>query len=74
MSAQKYTFGDVVKATPTGQIGTVKAVHHSDSHYTYQVQLNTEPAEQVELPEADLELVSLANQDETGLTFDRYIT
>ena len=74
MSLQKYAYGDVVKVTSTSQTGTVKAVAHNGSHHVYRVQLNTEPAEAVELPEAELELIRLANADETGFEPDRYIT
>jgi hypothetical protein len=73
MSTPRFVHDDVVKLIETGQIGTVKEVHQIGAGYVYGVQLRTDAAEHVNTPEAELELVKIANDDETGFTI-RYIT
>ncbi len=72
MSTPKFVHDDTVKVLETGQVGLVKAVHQRGDGYVYGVQLNT-TAENMEVPEAELELVSLANDGETGFHL-RYIS
>jgi hypothetical protein len=73
MSAPSLIHDDMVRVIPTGQVGTVMEVHQIGDGYVYGVQLRTEPTRYVEVPEAELELLKLANADETGLHI-RYIT
>jgi hypothetical protein len=72
MRAPKFLHDDIVKVG-TGPVGTVKEVHQTRDSYVYRVQLRTAAAEQIDLPETELELVELANADETGFAI-RYIT
>ena len=51
----------------------VMEVHQIGDGYVYGIQLRTDPARYVEVPEAELELLKIANADETGLPI-RYIT
>jgi hypothetical protein len=73
MSTHKFVHDDLVKVTPTGQIGTVKEVHQVENGYLYGVQVRDAAAEHIHVPEAELELVKIANADETGFHM-RYIT
>jgi ribosomal 30S subunit maturation factor RimM len=73
MSTPRFVHDDIVTLTETGQIGTVKEVHQTGSEYVYGIQLKTAACETVEVPEAQLELVKIANEDETGFHI-RYIT
>jgi ribosomal 30S subunit maturation factor RimM len=73
MSAPRFVHDDIVTLTETGQIGTVKEVHQTGNAYVYGIQLKTAASETVNVPEAELELVKIANEDETGLHI-RYIT
>ena len=72
MSTPRFIHDDIVRLA-TGQIGTVKEVHQTGSAYVYGIQLKTAACETVNVPEAELELVKIANEDETGLHI-RYIT
>jgi hypothetical protein len=72
MAAPRFIHDDVVQVK-TGAIGTVKEVHQRVSGYIYGVQLRTDAGEQIDVPEAELELVKIANSDETGFHL-RYIT
>jgi hypothetical protein len=73
MSTPRFVHDDIVTVTETGQIGTVKEVHQAGSAYVYGILLKTAARETVNVPEAELELVKIANEDETGLHI-RYIT
>jgi len=73
MSAPRFVHDDIVTLTETGKIGTVKEVHQTGNAYVYGIQLKTAASETVNVPEAELELVKIANEDETGLHI-RYIT
>ena len=73
MSTPRFVHDDIVTLTETAQIGTVKEVHQTGGEYVYGVQLKTAACETVNVPEAELELVKIANEDETGLHI-RYIT
>jgi hypothetical protein len=73
MSTPKFLHGDTVKLAATGQLGTVDSVREIGERYVYSVKLETETGEHTEVPEADLELIKIANADETGLHI-RYIT
>ena len=72
MSTPRFIHDDIVRLT-TGQIGTVKEVHQNGNHYVYGVQLRTEACEHINVPETDLQLVKIANSDETGFHI-RYIS
>ena len=73
MSTPRFVHDDIVTVTETGQIGTIKEVHQTSGAFVYGVQLKTAACEAVNVPEAELELVKIANEDETGLHL-RYIT
>jgi len=73
MSTPRFVHDDIVKLIQTGQIGTVREVHRIGDGYVYGVELRTDAGEHVSAPEAELELVKIANDDETGFTI-RYIT
>jgi len=73
MSTPRFVHDDIVTLTETAQIGTVKEVHQTGGEYVYGIQLKTAACETVNVPEAELELVKIANEDETGLHI-RYIT
>jgi hypothetical protein len=72
MSAPKFVHDDIVQVK-AGQIGTIKEVHQSGNGYVYGVQLRTDTAVQIDLPEDELQLVKIANDDETGFAI-RYIS
>jgi hypothetical protein len=72
MSTPRFVHDDIVRLT-TGQIGTVKEVHQNGNDYVYGVQLRTEACEHINVAEADLALVKIANADETGFHI-RYIS
>ena len=57
----------------TEQVGTVMEVRRTGDTYVYGIELRMEPPQHIEVPEADLELVKIANADETGLHI-KYIT
>jgi Holliday junction resolvase len=73
MHQQKFVHDDVVRLATSGRIGTVKEVHHINHEIIYSVELNSTPHERVDVPEADLELVKIANDEETGFAI-RYIS
>jgi hypothetical protein len=72
MSAPKFLHDDLVKVR-TGQVGTVTEVHQTRESYVYRLQLRTAAAEEIDVPESELQLVKIANDDETGFAI-RYIT
>ena len=73
MSTPRFLHDDIVTLTETGQIGTVQEVHQAGSAYVYGIQLKAAACDSVNVPEAELELLKIANEDETGLHI-RYIT
>jgi hypothetical protein len=73
MGTPKFVQGDTVKLSGTGQLGTISSVHQTGNRNVYSVKLGTQSGEHTEAIEADLELVKVANDDETGLHI-RYIT
>jgi hypothetical protein len=72
MTQPRFLHDDVVKLAGQEQIGTVKDVARVDQQYIYQVQVinNTQT---VTVSESDLELVKIANDEETGFAL-RYIS
>jgi len=72
MSAPKFIHDDIVQVKG-GQIGTVKEVHQSGDGYIYGVQLRSDAAVQIDVPEDELQLLKIANDDETGFAI-RYIS
>jgi hypothetical protein len=69
----KFAYDDIVKAIKTGGTGTVKRSHHDENGYIYGVQLARDPATEIDVPASELELVKVANDDETGFAI-RYIS
>lgn len=63
---------DIVKVIKSGETGTVKEVRQSDQGYIYGVKLSTAGG-QIDVAEDELELVKIANDDETGFAI-RYIS
>ena len=73
MTEPRFVHDDIVRLVHGERIGTVKEVHQTDTEYLYVIQLRTGIAQYIEVPEAELELLKIANADETGLHI-RYIT
>jgi hypothetical protein len=73
MSHPKFIHDDVVRLAIAGRIGIVKEIHLINGHHIYTVELRDDPHERIDVPEADLELVKIANDDETGFAI-RYIS
>jgi hypothetical protein len=73
MKTAKFVHNDTVKVTGTGQIGTVNEVRQIANGNLYSVKLSEDECSHIYVPEAELELVKIANDDETGLRV-RYIT
>ena len=73
MTEPRFVHDDIVKLAYGEQIGTIKEVHQTDSGYFYVLQLRTNTAQYIEAPETELELLKIANAEETGLHI-RYIT
>jgi hypothetical protein len=73
MGEPKFVHDDTVRLVHQDQIGTVKEVHQTDTGYLYVLQIRTSTAQYIEVSEAELELLKIANADETGLHI-RYIT
>jgi hypothetical protein len=70
--SRKFAHDDIVKVIETGESGIVKSFHEDKSGYVYGVQLGGGPTETA-VPEDALELVKIANDDETGFAV-RYIS
>jgi hypothetical protein len=70
---RKFVRDDIVKVIETGETGIVKNFHHDENGSIYGVQLGGSPATETALPEAALELVKSAHDDETGFAV-RYIS
>jgi hypothetical protein len=73
MSEPRFVHDDIVRLVRADQVGTVKEVQQTNTGYRYGVEIRTDPARYVHLQEDELELLKLANADETGLHI-RYIT
>jgi hypothetical protein len=73
MNAPRFVHDDIVRVVPTGQIGTVEAIHQVDNRYSYGVHLRTDAGELIDVAEEELALLKIANSDETGFAI-RYIT
>jgi hypothetical protein len=73
MAQPRFLHDDVVKLAGQEQVGTVKGVEEIDDHYVYKVQAKGTSAGIVTVSESDLELVRIANNEETGFAL-RYIT
>jgi hypothetical protein len=71
-TSRKFAHDDVVKVIETGETGIIKSFHEDESGYVYGVQLAGRPTETT-VPEDALELVKIANDDETGFAV-RYIS
>jgi hypothetical protein len=57
----------------TGETGIVKSFHQDESGYVYGVQLSGGAATEAAVSEGALELLKIANDDETGFAV-RYIS
>jgi ribosomal 30S subunit maturation factor RimM len=73
MSTPRFVHEDIVKVVATDQVGSIMEVHETGDTYVYGVQPRTASPRRIEVPEAELQLLKIANADETGLHF-RYIT
>jgi hypothetical protein len=73
MTEPRFVHDDIVRLVHEDQIGTIKEVRQTDTGYQYVIQLRTDTAQYIEVPEVELELLKIANADETGLHI-RYIT
>ncbi len=71
-TSRKFAHDDIVKVVKTGETGIVKSFHEDENGCVYGVQLG-EPAIETAVPEDSLELVKIANDDETGFAV-RYIS
>jgi hypothetical protein len=71
--SRKFAHDDIVKVIETGETGIVKSFHEDERGYVYGVQCGGEPAREAAVPEGALELVKIANDDETGFAM-RYIS
>lgn len=71
--SQKFAYHDVVKVIETGETGIIKNCHEDEHGYTYGVQLGGGAATETAVREDALELVKMANEDETGFAI-RYIS
>jgi hypothetical protein len=69
----RFGHDDLVRVIKTDEKGTVKGVRQANHGYVYQVQLGEIEGTEIELPEEGLELVTKANDDETGFHI-RYIS
>jgi hypothetical protein len=73
MREPRFVHDDIVRLVHEDRIGTIKEVHQTDKGYLYVLQLRTGTAQYIKAPEADLELLKMANAGETGFHI-RYIT
>jgi hypothetical protein len=64
--SRKFAHADVVKVIETGETGIVKSFQQDETGFVYGVQLGGGPATETAVPEDALELVKIANDDETG--------
>jgi hypothetical protein len=73
MTEPRFVHDDIVRLVHEEQVGIVKEVHQTDTGFLYVIELRTDTAQYIQVPEAELELLKIANADETGLHI-RYIT
>ena len=73
MRESRFAHDDIVRLVHEDQIGNVKEVRQTNTGYLYVIRLRTDTAQNIEVPDAELELLKIANADETGLHI-RYIT
>jgi hypothetical protein len=71
--SRKFAHDDIVKVIETGETGIIKSFHQDENGFVYGVQLGRGPATETPVPEDGLELVKIANDDETGFAV-RYIS
>ncbi len=69
--SRKFAHDDIVKVIETG--GIIKSFHQDENGFVYGVQLGRGAATETGVPEDELELVKIANDDETGFAV-RYIS
>jgi hypothetical protein len=67
MTEPRFVHDDIVRLVHEEQVGTVKEVHQTDTGFLYAIELRTDTAQYIQVPEAELELLKIANADETGL-------
>jgi len=72
-TSRKFAHDDIVKVIKTRETGIVKSFHQDENGSVYGVQLGRGPATETAVPEDELELVKIANDDETGFAV-RYIS
>jgi hypothetical protein len=72
-TSRKFAHDDIVKVIETGETGIVKSFHEHENGNVYGVQLGGKQAAETAVPEDALELVKIANEDETGFAI-RYIS
>jgi hypothetical protein len=73
MSQPKFIHDDVVRLANDGPVGTVKEIHRVNGENVYTLELGPDTHEKIEAREADLTLVKIANDEETGFAI-RYVT
>jgi hypothetical protein len=73
MSSPRFVHDDIVKLVRRGEIGTVREVHQTGNGFVYAVHLRTNAGEMIDVAEEELDLLKIANNDETGFAI-RYIT
>jgi hypothetical protein len=71
--SRKFAHDDIVKVIETGETGIIKSFHQDENGFVYGVQLGRGAATETGVPEDELELVKIANDDETGFAV-RYIS
>jgi hypothetical protein len=71
--SRKFAHDDIVKVIETGETGIIKSFHQDENGFVYGVLLGRDAATETGVPEDELELVKIANDDETGFAV-RYIS
>jgi hypothetical protein len=71
--SRKFAHDDIVKVIKTSETGIIKSFHPDENGFVYGVQLGRGSATETGVPEDGLELVKIANDDETGFAV-RYIS
>jgi hypothetical protein len=71
--SRKFAHDDIVRVMETGETGIIKSFHQDENGFVYGVQLGRGAATETGVPEDELELVKIANDDETGFAV-RYIS
>jgi hypothetical protein len=57
MNTPKFAHDDLIRVVCTGQIGRVQEVHRTEIGYVYQVQVEIQSGEMIEVLEDDLALL-----------------